>query len=92
MLKESLHRRDIRLDDVLEICPDCAANARVFDVIQWAPFFGETKAKAAMKRLGEPEHRLLGHMTRERRRELVRVLARSNRKALWGAAHRDYLC
>jgi hypothetical protein len=45
-----------------------------------------------MKRLGEPEHRLLGHMTRERRRELVRVLARSNRKALWGAAHRDYLC
>lgn len=62
------------------------------DVIAWAPFFGPVKASAAMRSLGEAEHRLLGHMTRQRRQELVKVLARRNSKALWGAAHREYVC
>lgn len=92
VLKERMARREVLLDDILQAPPECALTATVFDVIRWAPFFGETKARAALRRLGEPEHRLLGHMTRRRRLALIQIIGRHNPKALWGAAHRDYIC
>jgi hypothetical protein len=92
MVKEALADRRLLLDDVIELVPDCARTARVYDVIQWAPGFGRVKAEQALKRLREPGHRRLGDLNRRQRRELILILARSNRQALWGAAHREYIC
>lgn len=92
MLKEGLAAGHLRLDDLIELCPHGVKTARAFDVITWAPYFGETKAERAMKRLGEPFHRRLGDLSRRRRRELILVIARDSSRALWGAAHREYVC
>lgn len=92
MVKEALCARRLLLDDVIELVPDCAKTARVYDVIQWAPGFGRTKAEQALKRLREPGSRRLGDLSKRRRRELILILAQANRRALWGAAHREYIC
>jgi hypothetical protein len=92
MLKEALAERRVYLDDLLELCPDGLMTARAYDVITWAPYFGPVKAQRALKRIGEPMHRRLGDMPRRRRRELVYVIAKDYSRALWGAAHREYIC
>lgn len=92
MLKEALVARRLFLDDVIMLMPPGASTARAFDVITWAPYFGRVKAERLLKRLGEPMHRQLDHMPRQRRRELVALITRENPKALYGAAHREYIC
>lgn len=92
-IKDKLARRELLLDDVLEQpIPRCLANMRVVDLIASARGFGQPKAKRVIKRFRHPESRRLGSLSKPQRVELVLLLARHNGQALYGAAHREYIC
>lgn len=93
-VKSALGARELLLDDVLEpfdVRP-CLYSATLLEVISAAKGFGNTKALWALKKVGIPAYRRVGHCPHRQRKQLVRYLMRNHRKAFYGAAWREYLC
>lgn len=92
-IKDKLATRELLLDDVLERePPECLQTMRLGDLIAAAYGFGPTKAKAALRRLRYSETRQVGSLSKRERRAVVAMLAKYNGRALYGAAHREYVC